>query len=101
MKKERAVVIFLKKLAPLFNSIAGLFIVLWRCFSKRACALAIACQSISNPNAAACLKQNLRRITAFSAVAVFVCHMRASLLRIFICVISEMAMQSHLGSMTL
>ncbi len=57
------------------QSIAGKFSVLWRCASERARAFVVACQATPNPNAAACLKQRLRRIRALFAVAAFVCQM--------------------------
>ncbi len=60
-------------------------------------ALSLACKSTSNPKAAACLRQRLRRISAVRAVPAFVCQIGASVLRISVCVVSETGRQPNLG----
>ncbi len=51
----------------------------------------------SMPHAAACLRQRLKRINAFSAVVAFVCQIGARVLHISVCVISKTGKQPNLG----
>lgn len=54
-------------------------------------------ESLSNPKAVACLRQILRRVRALLAVAAFVCQIGERVLRISVCVISEMGRKPNLG----